>query len=859
VLSGVRVFSFSCRRWERKLKFESLETRCLLSADLWPHGIGLRADVFVDGGAHLSKVSLEKSANLAGLSREVFFTNSHAQTKATIGGNANDLNGALLFPDGQPRFGTIFVNGGTAGYHTDAMGATGRQAIADFYTSGGSYTGSCAGEFVASRRIASLYGGYVANPGRSGSQTVEFTETDHPLVQYLMEMNGGSNVVSSIPHYWGPRNSSSYQHPDGTEFLGTITSGLYRGTDFLIEYQRDSESGVTILSPSHPEYGRRTSHTALMAAILKRANDLAQVTPDVKGTLTNGQSVVMSEPQQKIGDGQYHRYVLEVPAGLNVLYVGLTGLSENADLFIQREGVAHSGDYLAQATATGTADDTITLQNPTPGTYEISVYGAHTLLNGVAYTLSVQAQAVDAVLAESEFAPDLPATAWPKGMGLKADVFIDGGDYTSKKSLAAPANLAGLIREVYFSHSAATTRRLIGGNPDDLNGVLLFPDGQPRFSTIFVNGKNSPRHSRALGETGRQAIADFYSAGGSYTGSCGGEFMAAYYIPSIWGGEVYRHGNTGQQTVTFTETDHPIVQYLQEWNGGSNVVAGIPYYWGPVNRSTYRHPEGTEFIGTVTGGLYRGADFLVEYRRDDKSGVAVLSPAHPEYGRRDSHVALMASILKRANDLSRAEPDIKGVLTTDQSVVMSDPAQKVGDGQYHRYKVEVSEGLAALSISLSNLSGNADLFVQRDGVAYAGSYTTKSTAAGVADDMVVIQNPAPGTYEVSVYGAHTILNGAAYTLSLSAERVTTWVDVDDLAAKRAVVADAAVMQAEVVDAVFADAGTIASPWRTRMNELEQRVAKLEQERDEARELLKARMLTALDVEVVESGGPFFVL
>jgi glutamine amidotransferase-like uncharacterized protein len=826
--------------------------------------VGLKADIFVDAGAQLSKVSLQKSATLAGLSRDVFVTNSNAATRAVIGGNSSDLNGALLYPDGQPRFSTIYVNGGSAG-HANVMGAAGRQALADFYSAGGSYTGSCAGEFIAANHIKSIYGGQVGNYKRTGRQTVTFTETDHPIVQYLQEWNGGSNVVAGIPHYYGPTNRSTYRHPEGTDFIGTVTSGLHKGSDFLIEYQRDSESGVAVLSPSHPEYNRNSGNTALMAAILKRADDLSQTTPDLKGTLTSGQTVVMSSPTQKVGDGQYHRYQVEVPAGLSALHIRLGDLTGNADLFIQKDGVAHQDSYLAQATATGTSDDTITLQNPEAGIYEISVFGAHTLLNGVAYTLSVEAPAagmqaalVAAVFAEGEPTPD-PSAVWPKGVGVRADIFVDGGDYVSKKSLEAPANLAGLTREVYFSHSAATTRRLIGGNAEDLNGVLLFPDGQPRFSTIFVNGKNSPRHSRALGETGRQAIADFYSAGGSYTGSCGGEFMAAYYIPSIWGGEVYRHGNTGQQTVTFTETDHPIVQYLQEWNGGSNVVAGIPYYWGPVNRSTYRHPEGTEFIGTVTGGLYRGADFLVEYRRDDKSGVAVLSPAHPEYGRRDSHVALMASILKRANDLSRAEPDIKGVLTTDQSVVMSDPAQKVGDGQYHRYKVEVSEGLAALSISLSNLSGNADLFVQRDGVAYAGSYTTKSTAAGVADDMVVIQNPAPGTYEVSVYGAHTILNGAAYTLSLSAERVTTWVDVDDLAAKRAVVADAAVMQAEVVDAVFADAGTIASPWRTRMNELEQRVAKLEQERDEARELLKARMLTALDVEVVESGGPFFVL
>jgi hypothetical protein len=753
----------------RKLQFECLEARLVLSADLWPKGAGLKADVFVDGGAELSKVGLEKPANLAGLTREVFFTRSSATTRAVIGGNANDTNGALLYPDGQPRYSVLYVNGGS-GTHASAMGAAGRQAVEAFHANGGSYTGSCAGEFVASRRIPALWGGQVGNPGRTGKQTVVFDEVDHPLVQYLVGWNNGSNVVTGIPHYWGPRNSESYRHPDGTEFLGTITRGLYTGTDFLIEYQKSAESGGTVLSPSHPEYNRNAGNTALMAAILKRADDLSKVEPDIKGTLTTDQSVVMSDPTQRVGDGQYHRYLVEVAEGTSVLHVGITGLTGNADLFVQRDGVAHAGAYLAKSTETGVADDTITLLNPQPGVYEVSVFGAHTVLNGAAYTLSVQAQAVDAVLAEGEFAPDLPATDWPKGVGLKADIFVDGGDYTSKKSLAAPANLAGLSREVYFSHSAAMTRKLIGGNADDLNGVLLFPDGQPRFSSIFVNGKNSPLHSRALGETGRQAIADFYSAGGSYTGSCGGEFMAAYYIPSIWGGEVYRHGSTGRQTVTFTETDHPIVQSLMEWNGGSNVVARIPYYWGPVNRESFRHPEGTEFLGTVTAGIHKGADFLVEYQRDSESGVAVLSPAHPEYNRNASNTALMAAILKRANDLSRAEPDIKGVLTPDQSVVMDGPTQKIGDGQYHRYKVEVPAGLAALSIQLSNVTGNVDLFVQRDGVAHAGSYLAKSTEPGTGYDWVTLRSPEAGTYEISVFGSHTLLNGVAYKLTTTTTR-----------------------------------------------------------------------------------------
>jgi hypothetical protein len=415
-------------RKSRKLQFECLESRQLLSADLWPQSVGLKANVFVDGGAELSKVSLAKSATLAGLTREVFFTNSGATTRAVIGGNSQDTNGALLYPDGQPRFNTIFVNGGSAG-HAVVMGAAGRQALETFYAHGGSYTGSCAGEFVAARRIPSLWGGKVGNQGNTGRQTVTFDETSHPLVQDLMRWNNGSNVVPSIPHYWGPTNRESYPHPDGTLFLGTITSGLHRGTDFLIEYQRDAESGVTVLSPSHPEYGRQASHTALMASILKRAVDLSRATPDIKGTLVSDQLVEMSGSTQRVGDGQYHRFTLEVPAGVGVLYVGLSNLSGNADLFIQRNGVAYAGSYLEKSVATGVADDAITIQNPEAGTYEVSVLGAHNVLNGVSYTLS--AKLTDAVFAEAESAYAQLETSMHNFQQPKPTVF-QGQTYKSR-------------------------------------------------------------------------------------------------------------------------------------------------------------------------------------------------------------------------------------------------------------------------------------------------------------------------------------------------------------------------------------------------------------------------------------------
>lgn len=60
------------------------------------------------------------------------------------------------------------------------------------------------------------------------------------------------------------------------------------------------------------------------------------------------------------------------------------------------------------------------------------------------------------------------------------------------------------------------------GSPEDENGILLYPDGEPRFRMIYVNGGLATQHGRSLGEDGRQRIRDYVAAGGSYLGSCAG-------------------------------------------------------------------------------------------------------------------------------------------------------------------------------------------------------------------------------------------------------------------------------------------------------------------------------------------------
>lgn len=391
--SGVEGVEDQALIGDMRLQFENLERRDLLAGTYdWPAELGVAADVFVDGGARLSSLSLQSTTDFLGWTSETLLTSSSSKTRETIGGNAADLNGALLYPDGQARFPLLFVNGGKAKSHGSVLGESGRQAIRDFVNVGGSYTGSCAGAFLIgdySKSVLNLWAGKMGVNG-TGKQTVSFADwPDHPVSRFLVEHGIESLTVAGIPHIGGPRFSELYRHPNDTEFVGTIASGIAGGTSYLIEYRPTDESGLIVVQPSHPEYGRKPEHIVLSAAILDYAASQSQVTPTVKADLEWGQSAVMADATEKVGDSQYHVYTVTVPEGADRLAVALTGLGGNADLFVQYGGYAHELSYAGASTNTGRSADTVEIASPEPGVWTIGVRGTHTVLNGVAYTLTV--------------------------------------------------------------------------------------------------------------------------------------------------------------------------------------------------------------------------------------------------------------------------------------------------------------------------------------------------------------------------------------------------------------------------------------------------------------------------------------
>ena len=88
--------------------------------------------------------------------------------------------------------------------------------------------------------------------------------------------------------------------------------------------------------------------------------------------------------------------------------------------------------------------------------------------------------------------------------GYYKDVFMDSGIHLENRTNLPVTRFLGLSMETFVAASyypceltmADTLRQneLMCGNPLDENGILLYPDGEPRFRMIYMNGGLATRH-----------------------------------------------------------------------------------------------------------------------------------------------------------------------------------------------------------------------------------------------------------------------------------------------------------------------------------------------------------------------------
>lgn len=411
--------------------------------------------------------------------------------------------------------------------------------------------------------------------------------------------------------------------------------------------------------------------------------------------------------------------------------------------------------------------------------------------------------------------------------GYYKDVFMDSGIHMIDRADLPATRFLGLSMETFIAApyypseltimDTIIQKELMCGNPWDENGILLYPDGEPRFRMIYMNGGLATRHGNSLTQKGRDNIRKFIENGGSYVGSCAGMFLASNgvyeegkeYAPnksylSIWPGTTHHTELDDSYTSVRLSEDSPLLKYydfggdlmidsLRHSNGGYAYYGEggiIPEGTEPLLRFVYD----TVSIDSKTRHIHDQVCTWA-YKKNEESGRVVITGSHPEGVTEGERLELMAAMMQYAMDGNGIEK-IKGELVPGElremkkSTADSDPLYtKIGDLQYHHFKVNVPANAKRLVISLKGYDKkdgfDLSLCAKAGEFAYHHNTDIKDVSQGCGKDLI-IDAPQAGEWYISVrcentvetrngrYGTEyvkgrEVLNGVSYSIKVEFE------------------------------------------------------------------------------------------
>ena len=395
--------------------------------------------------------------------------------------------------------------------------------------------------------------------------------------------------------------------------------------------------------------------------------------------------------------------------------------------------------------------------------------------------------------------PGVPQVA--HAPGFYKDIFMSSGaNLTSRKRLFAAESLA-LSYEYYAGKDAIQQNKMLVGTPEDTNGVLLYPDGQPRFRMLYVNGGGATSHGKSLTLKGRELLRQFHASGGSYCGSCAGSFLSGRNVdkraePRLGYLHIFPYNtlNTGLKKARLTHVipeDSPLLQFRKF--GADRQIEAVYHNNGNwLSTSTGEHLKETEILATYHHPDHKidGGAAIWAYRKGTSQGRVVNIGSHPEGVRAGEQLALTQACFLYALE-GTGTPPVKGTLVSgsprrmDRYTADGEPEMtRIGDRQYHHFRFEVAADTPRVTI---DIQGDADvdlhLYLQRDSVALAGQAVHQDVTPGAAKRLEVTLSP--GTWYVGVHCATTVdsindpqsgfyryyarrdlLNGVAYTIGM---------------------------------------------------------------------------------------------
>ncbi|MCQ2138439.1 MAG: hypothetical protein MJY60_07010 [Bacteroidales bacterium] len=400
-----------------------------------------------------------------------------------------------------------------------------------------------------------------------------------------------------------------------------------------------------------------------------------------------------------------------------------------------------------------------------------------------------------AVPASPVIRTDVPEKAFFK------DLFIDCGIQIVEHDDMPAADLLGLSQEfMRLGDSSPVTdsiqNAIICGSKEDSNGRLLYPDGAPRFSCIYVYGGLANAHGLSLGEQGRERFRSFFENGGSYTGSCAGAFICCKgfdltkFRPGylgLWPGTCDEHAVEDIFPTYIIPEDSPLLKYCDF--GGDFKVDSVEHCNGPFF-SLWQSVPGTESlaVNSLPGSRLDGNTSIIARKNSASTGRLVPCGGHPELAEGGERRDLMAAILRYAID-GRGCAKVKTVLANGQSWDMTSSTEdnvpehtKIGDRQCHHFAFALPAKARDIRIRLNVLADhNLSLRLAEGTFAFAEDAQYQVANGSLVKELRFSSLPE-GTYYIGVqcedsvtvepgrcdsYGSTDLLNGVPYTISVS--------------------------------------------------------------------------------------------
>lgn len=405
---------------------------------------GYYKDVFMNGGINLTSRRDLPATRYLGLSLEYFAsaaTKEMTQTDTLLQANIfcgydEDTNGWLLYPDGAPRYRMVYFNGGKAYAHGKSLTEAGRANVQRYIAGGGSYLGSCAGMFIASKGVVNdgetitktdcylnLWPGTTTGSKLSATPTAMRVEKGSALLRYYNF--GGDRRVDDVYH-----NNGGYIYHGNNGIVPEDTEPLMRyifdntdkvqidGEVSTWAYKHSDESGRVLVTGSHPEgitSGERLEYMAAMVLYTLDGNGV----PKLKGELIPGEQRAMNKRTEdntpeytRIGDRQYHHFKFSIPKGCKQAVITLMGYKGedkfNLSLCAKRGEMAYHDNTTHQNVSRG-CNKKLILTDPKAGEWYVSVFcettvtavegkygttyeGRTDVLNGVPYSIKVDVE-----------------------------------------------------------------------------------------------------------------------------------------------------------------------------------------------------------------------------------------------------------------------------------------------------------------------------------------------------------------------------------------------------------------------------------------------------------------------------------